>query len=132
MTTAQIVKLTIDWRNAVTDLPPEIQERQTQNLYNALRQMPEVEQVNRISDSDAPDGGMGAAWLKDLLLTEVVPGSLSSVFNAIRQRLPGTPINFEVEVDNQKKRIRVEGVRPEDFDAALDKLTKAVKELSNE
>lgn len=132
MPPTQIIRLTIDWRTAVSDLPSEIQEQQTQNLYHALRQLPEVEQVNRISDSDFPDGSMGAAWLKDLLLAEVIPGNLGSIFNVIRQRLPGTPVNFEIEIDKQKTRIIMDNVRPEDFDAALDKLVKAAKELSGE
>jgi len=130
MTTTQSIKLTIDWRTAVANLPPEVQEQQTQNLYRALRQLPEVEQVDRIPDPEVPDGSMGAAWLKDLLLTKVIPGNLGSLFNTIRQRLPGTPVNFEIEVDGQKRRISMDGVRPENFDAALDKLMKAAKELS--
>lgn len=128
----QNLKLTLDWRTAAADLPPEIQERQTQNLYLALRQLPDVEQVDRIPDPNAPEGGMGFAWLKNLLLTEVIPGNLDSLFKAIRQRLPGTPIDFELEVEGAKKRINMNGVRPEDFDAALNKLVQAAKELSDE
>jgi hypothetical protein len=132
MNANQPLTVTIDWRTAAANLPPEIQEQQTQNLYRTLRQLSELEQVDRILDPDAPDGGMGAAWLKDLLLTKVIPGNLSSLFNTIRQRLPGTPINFEIEVDGQKKRVSMDGVRPEDFDAALEKLIKAASELSGE
>jgi hypothetical protein len=135
MTSAQSITLTLDWRTAAAELPPEIQEQQTQNLYRGLREIPEVEQVDRVPDPDVPDGGMGAAWLKDLLLTKVIPGNLGHIFNAIRQRLPGTPISFEIEVvhvSGQKKRLKMDGVRPEDFDTVLAKLMNAAKELSGE
>jgi hypothetical protein len=135
MTSTQSITLTLDWRTAVAELPPEIQEQQTQNLYRALRELPEVEQVDRITDPNVPDGAMGAAWLKDLLLTKLIPGNLGHIFNAIRQRLPGTPVSFEIEVvdvNGQKKRFKMDGVRPEDFDTVLAKLMSAAKELSGE
>jgi hypothetical protein len=135
MTSAQFITLTLDWRTAAAELPPEIQEQQTQNLYRGLREIPEVEQVDRVPDPDVPDGAMGAAWLKDLLLTKVIPGHLGHIFNAIRQRLPGTPVSFEIEVvhvNGQKQRLKMDGVRPEDFDMMLPKLMIAAKELLGE
>jgi hypothetical protein len=135
MTSAQFITLTIDWRTAAAELPPEIQEQQTQNLYRALRELPEVEQVDRIADPHVPDGAMGAAWLKDLLLTKVIPGNLSHIFSVIRRCLLGTPVSFEIEVvdvNGQKKRFKMDGVRPEDLDTVLDKLKNAAKELSGE
>jgi hypothetical protein len=135
MTSAQSITLTIDWRTAAAELPPEIQEQQTQNLYRALREIPEVEQVDRIADPNVPDGAMGAAWLKGLLLTKVIPGNLEHIFKEIKRRILGTPISFEIEVVNengQKKRVKMDGVRPEELDAALDKLKNAAKELSGE
>ncbi|MGJ3251687.1 MAG: hypothetical protein ACFE0J_11215 [Elainellaceae cyanobacterium] len=132
MTASQPLRLTLDWRSAAASLPPEIQEQQTQNLYRALRQLPDVEKIERIADPDAPDGGMGAAWLKDLLFAEVNLSNLGKLFNIIRQRLPGTPIDFEIEVDGQKKRISMDGVRPEDFDAALDTLVKAANAMTSD
>jgi hypothetical protein len=122
------LKLTLDWRIYVDDIPKEIQERQTQNLYLALRQLPNVERVTRIADPNVPDGAMGAAWLTDLLLTEVFPGSLSSIFNLVQQRLPGTPMDVEIEANG--KRIVIRGVRPENFDATLDKIQQSMNEMS--
>lgn len=121
-------ELIIDWRAYVSDMPPEIRERQTQNLYLALKPLSSVGRVNRVADPNIPDGSMGAAWLTDLLLTEVIPGNFGSIFNAIRQRLPGTPVDFEIEVDG--KRIAMKGVRPEDFDAMLDKVQQTMNEMS--
>jgi hypothetical protein len=135
MTSAQFITLTLDWRTAAAELPPEIQEQQTQNLYRGLREIPEVEQVDRVPDPDVPDGAMGAAWLKDLLLTKVIPGNLGHIFKEIERRIPGTPVSFEIEVVNvngQKKRVKMDGVRPEEFDAMLPKLMNAANELSGE
>lgn len=121
-------ELVLDWRAYVSDMPPEIRERQTQDLYLALKPLSSVGRVNRIADPNVPDGSMGAAWLTDLLLTEVIPGNFGSIFNAIRQRLPGTPVDFEIEVDG--KRIAMKGVRPEDFDAMLGKVQQTMNEMS--
>ena len=122
------LELTLDWRMYVDDIPAEIQERQTQNLYLALRQLPEMERIARVPDPNVPDGGMGAAWLTDLLLTEVFPGGLGSIFNLIRQRLPGTPIDVEIEVGD--RRIVMKGVRPKDFDAVVNKIQQTINEMS--
>lgn len=132
------LKLILDWREAIADLPPELQEQKTQNLYSALRLLPDIERVERCPDSHAPPGSMGAQWLpgtlQTILQTEVIPGSFSGIVNAIRQRLPGTPVNFEIEVENQAgqtRRITMEGVRPEEFDETLRKLKAAAKELAD-
>lgn len=127
MSNLRPVKITLDWRAAGATLPPEIQEQQTQNLYRALRQLPELTRVDRVPDPDVPDGGMGAQWLTDLLMTEVLPGSFGGIVRAIQQRLPGTPMDFELEVDG--KRMKVNGVRPDDFDATVDKLVQAAEKL---
>jgi hypothetical protein len=129
MSNLRPVKITLDWRAAGANLPPEIQEQQTQNLYRALRQLPELTRVDRVADPDVPDGGMGAQWLTDLLMTEVLPGSIGGIVRAIQQRLPGTPMDFELEVDGQKTRISMNGVRPDDFDAAVEKLVQAAERL---
>ena len=129
MSNLRPVKITLDWRAAGANLPPEIQEQQTQNLYRALRQLPELSHVDRVPDPDVPDGGMGAQWLTDLLMTEVLPGSIGGIVRAIQQRLPGTPMDFELEVDGQKTRISMNGVRPDDFDAAVEKLVQAAERL---
>ncbi|MBE9098030.1 hypothetical protein [Vacuolonema iberomarrocanum] len=133
------LKLTLDWQEATSDLPPELQEQKTQNLYTALRQLPDLERVERCPDPDVPVGSMGEKWLpstlQTVLQTEVIPGSIGGIVNAIRQRLPGTPVSFEIEVENRKgrsRRISMNGVRPEDFDETLRKLKEAAKELADE
>jgi hypothetical protein len=127
MSNLRPITITLDWRAASAALPPEIQEQQTQNLYRALRQLPEVNRVDRVPDPDVPEGGMGAQWLTDLLMTEVLPGSIGGIVRAIQQRLPGTPMDFELEVDG--KRMKVNGVRPHDLDATVDKLVQAAEKL---
>lgn len=131
MNAPSVLKITLDWSMSVSDLPIERQERQTQNLYQALQQLPEVESVNRMADPNPPDGSMGAAWLRDLLLTEVIPGNIGSIFRIIQQRLPGTPMNIKIEVDGQKAVIDVEGLRPENLDMVLSKVTKVAQDLKN-
>ena len=125
---SKLIKATVDWREFTLDLPIEIREKRTQSLYSALRQSSDVETVSRIPDPNVPDGSMGAAWLTDLLLTEVIPGNFGSIFNFVRQRLPGTPINLKLEVDGNV--VVIENVRPQDFNSTLDKVTQTVRELS--
>ena len=120
--------ITINWQQEDED--PEWQERQTETLYRELRQMDEVEDVQRVADPDVPDGGMGAAWVWSILQAEVTLENIGKLYGVVRDRLPGTPIDFELS--NGDRKIVVKGVRPEDMDETLKKLMAAAKELGTD
>lgn len=123
------LNITINWRQDERDVDPERQERETEMLYRELRQMDDVEAVNRVPDPDVPDGGMGAAWLWDVLQAEVSVENIGVLYRLVRDRLPGPPIDFELT--NGDRKVVVKGVRPEDMDEAVKKLVAAAKELGD-
>ncbi|MEM9449107.1 MAG: hypothetical protein AAGA75_11290 [Cyanobacteria bacterium P01_E01_bin.6] len=123
------MNITINWRQDERDVDPERQERETEMLYRELRQMDDVEAVNRVPDPDVPDGGMGAAWLWDVLQAEVSVENIGVLYRLVRDRLPGPPIDFELT--NGDRKVVVKGVRPEDMDEAVKKLVAAAKELGD-
>ncbi|MEO0888156.1 MAG: hypothetical protein AAFY54_19805 [Cyanobacteria bacterium J06648_10] len=67
------VSLTIDWREANSQLSEPQQEALTQTMYRELRGLEAVETVERVADSNMPDGAMGAQWLWSILTAEI-PG----------------------------------------------------------
>lgn len=123
------LNITINWRQDERDVDPERQERETEMLYRELRQMDDVEAVNRVPDPDVPDGGMGAAWLWNVLQAEVSVENIGVLYRLVRDRLPGPPIDFELT--NGDRKVVVKGVRPEDMDEAVKKLVAAAKELGD-
>ena len=88
------ISLTIDWRDADSDMPEEQQEVLTQTLFQELRALDEVEDVKRIADPDVPDGGMGANWLWSVLTAEITVEGIKQVCQDVYERLPGKPIEF--------------------------------------
>ena len=79
---ADTILLTIDWRDADSDMPEEQQETLTQTVFQELRALDEVEDIKRVADPNVPDGGMGANWLWSILTAEIT-------FSPRSQALPG-------------------------------------------
>jgi hypothetical protein len=121
--------LTLDWRNAASDLSESQQEALTQSLFRDFQTLDAVEQVQRIADPEVPAGGMGAQWLWSILTAEITVEGIKQVAAEAHARLPGKPMDFTVKMGDQE--ITVKNVRPgdADFDAVLTKLVAAAKEL---
>ena len=125
------ISLTIDWREADSNMPEEQQEVLTQTLFQELRALDEVEDVKRVADPDVPDGGMGANWLWSVLTAEITIEGIKQVCQDAYERLPGKPIEFTLEVDGKKANIGAKNVRPDNFDETLEKLVAAAQKLKD-
>ena len=125
------ITLTIDWREAQSELPEEQQEAVTQSLYQELRSLDEVQDVQRVSDPDMPEGGMGAQWLWNVLTADITVEGLKQVCQDVYARLPGKPIEFTLEVDGEKVSLGGKNIRPDNFDETLDKLVAAAQKLKD-
>ncbi|MEL7358873.1 MAG: hypothetical protein AAFN40_20225 [Cyanobacteria bacterium J06560_6] len=123
------IKLTIDWRDASSEMPEAHQEAFTQRVWQDLRASSAVEKVERLPDPDVPEGGMGAHWLWNVLTAEIPGPALRAAGEEALNQLAGRPIKFTLEVDDKSQKIVVDDVRPDDFDRVLDKLVAAAKEL---
>lgn len=121
------ITLTLDWREAVAEMPEAQQEALTAALFREAQNLEEVERVERLADADVPDGGMGAAWLWSILTAEITIDGIKKLGQEAQARLPGKPIEFTVK--SGESSISVKNLRPEDLDATLDKLVEAAKAL---
>ncbi|MGB3292207.1 MAG: hypothetical protein WBB01_04325 [Phormidesmis sp.] len=124
------IYLTIDWRDADKDVPEAQQEAFTQSVYRSLRSLSEVKSVDRLLDPNAPDGGMGAQWLWNILTAEIPGDGIRVACREALDQLEGKPIKFKLKVNEQTKSIEVEDVSPADFDRVVDKLVAAAKEMN--
>ncbi|MDA0267431.1 MAG: hypothetical protein O3A14_10830 [Cyanobacteria bacterium] len=123
--------LTIDWRDADTDIPETQQEQLTEVLFREMNCFDEVERVERVADPAVPDGGMGAAWLWGILTAEVTVANLKRLGQEVQERLPGKPISFTVKATKDGgAEVSATNVRPDDLDATLEKLVAAAKTLA--
>ncbi|NJN21016.1 MAG: hypothetical protein HC812_07265 [Leptolyngbya sp. RL_3_1] len=123
--------LTIDWRDADTEVPEAQQEQFTEVLFREMNCFDEVERVERVADPAVPDGGMGAAWLWGILTAEVTVENLKRLGQAVQERLPGKPISFTVKATKDgEAEVSATNIRPDDLDATLEKLVAAAKSLA--
>lgn len=128
---ADVVRLTIDWREADSNVPEAQQEAFTQTLFQELRSLDQVATVDRIPDPDAPVGGMGAHWLWNILTAEIPGNGLRVAGQAALDQLAGKPLDFTVEVNGQSQKVSASNVRPDDFDRVLDQLVEAAQKMKS-
>lgn len=123
------VSLTIDWRAASSGIPDTQQEAQTQTLFRELRSLDSIEAVERVPDSDVPQGAMGAQWLWSILTAEISTEALRTAATEVFSRLSHQPMELTIEVDGDSQKIDAKNVRPGDFDEVVDKLVEAAQRL---
>ncbi|MEB3360166.1 MAG: hypothetical protein VKK04_25800 [Synechococcales bacterium] len=108
------LKLIIDWRNAVPNVPADQRERQTQDLYKLLRNTDEASYVQRLYSSQTETGLMGDNLLVEILFATVPLDRLADFYETVRQYLPDIPIQFELEANGQKRTVQLTGDRPKE------------------
>lgn len=131
---ADIFKLTIDWRDADSEMPESQQEAFTQRVWQDLRASSAVEQVNRVVDPAVPDGAMGGHWLWNVLTAEIPGPALRAAGEEALNQLAGKPIEFTVEVEGKEgesRKVSAKNVRPDNVSDVLDQLVEAAKALKD-
>jgi hypothetical protein len=116
MNTTANVKLTINFNDP--DLDAEEREDQAQQLMTELKQMDEVEAVNRVEDPNPPIGNKAiGAILVGLLMAEVNVKNAQKLMGYLGDRLGGKPIELSVEANG--KRLTVKAHSREELEAAI-------------
>lgn len=94
----------LDLSHSVPANDPEELEALTQRLFQQMRELDEVEQVQRVPDPNPPAGSkpLDAAFLVGLLTAEVNAKNIKALLDFIWERLSGKPIELKVE-DNGRK-----------------------------
>lgn len=127
----ETVCLTIDWREADSELPESQQEAFTQTLYRELRSLDSVETVARVPDPAVPAGAMGGQWLWNILTAEIPGDGLRRACQEVFSRLSARQMALTIEVDGQSQKIDAKNVRPDDFDEVIDKLVEAAQKMKS-
>ena len=116
MTETSNVKLTIAFNDP--DLDSEELEEQAQNLLAQMRDLDDVETVDRVLDPNPPVGNKAVgAILVGLLTAEVSPINAKKLFGFLGDRLGGKLIELEVEANGKK--LKVKASSREELEAAI-------------
>ena len=116
MTTDSNIKLTINFNDP--DLDPEERDEQVRRLMNELKQMDEVETVDRVLDPNPPEGNKAVgAMLVGLLAMQVNLANAQKLMGFLGDRLGGKPIELELEANGKK--LKVSAHSREELEAAI-------------
>jgi hypothetical protein len=101
------IKLTVNFNDP--ELTPDERDEQAQQLIKELKDVDEVETVNRILDPNPPEGNKAlGAILVGLLTAEVNAANAKRVFGFLSDRLGGKPIELEVEANGKKLKVKAQ------------------------
>jgi hypothetical protein len=110
------VTLTIAFSDPDLDL--EERDAQAQTLMRDLREMDEVDAVNRVLDPNPPEGNKAfGGFLAGLLMAEVTVENAKKVVVFLGDRLGGKPISLKVEANGKK--LEVSAYSQEELKAAI-------------
>ena len=95
------IRLTFNFNDL--DLTSDERDEQAQRLIAELKDMDEVETVNRVLDPNPPEGNKALGGiLAGLLTAEVSAENAKRVFSFLGDRLGGKVIELEVEANGKK------------------------------
>lgn len=116
MQSLDTVKLTINFNDP--DLEPEEKDVLVQGLLQELRELDEIQLVERVRDLSPPQGNKSlGGFLVGLLTAEVSTQNAKQILAFLRDRLGGKPLELEVEANG--KSLKVKAYSREDLLAAV-------------
>jgi len=116
MTPDSNIKLTIAFNDP--DLDADNLDEQAQRLLGELRQLDEVETVDRVLDPNPPEGNKAIGGiLIGLLTAEVNVGNAQKLMGFLGDRLGGKPIELQVEDNGRKLTVKAHSL--EELEAAI-------------
>jgi len=112
--------VTLDLRNSEPDLAPEELEALTQRLFQQMKAIDEVKEVNRIPEANPPEGSkpLSAAFIVGLLTAEVNAKNIKALLEFLWERLSGKPIELKVEAEGKK--LEVKAYSQQELSAAIE------------
>jgi len=111
------IKLTIAFNDP--DLDSEELEEQAQNLLAQMRDLDEIETVDRVLDPNPPEGNKAVgAILVGLLTAQVNKQNAQKVMGFLGDRLGNKAIELEVEANGKK--LKVKASSREELEAAIE------------
>jgi hypothetical protein len=105
MTHPSNIKLTIAFNDP--DLDSDELEEQAQNLLAQMRDLDEIETVDRVLDPNPPEGNKAVgAMLVGLLTAQVNKENIQKVMGFLGDRIGPKPIELEVEANGKKLKVK--------------------------
>jgi len=99
------IKFTIAFNDPALD--SERLDEQAQNLISELKQMDEVDEVNRVLDPNPPDRNKSmGGFVVGLLTAQVTPENGKKLLGFLGDRLGGKAIEFTVEGNGKKLSVK--------------------------
>ena len=118
------IKFTISFNDPALD--SEELECETQNLLTQMRELDEIETVDRVLDPHPPSGNKSVgAVLVGLLTAEISRENARKLLGFLSERLGNKPIELEVEANGKK--IKIKASSREELEAALSVAQKFVE-----
>jgi hypothetical protein len=116
MNNESTIKLAIAFNDP--DMEPEERDEQAQRFLAELKQVDEVESVERLLDPNPPEGNKSlGGFLVGMLLAEVNPVNGKKLLGFLGERLGGKPIELSVEANGRK--LTVKAHSREELEAAI-------------
>jgi hypothetical protein len=116
------VKLTITFTDP--DLDAEEKDEEVQKLLAQMKDLDEVEAVERVINADAPEGTKSVTgWVVAQLISFVKPENVKQVWGFLSDRLGNKVIELEAEANGKK--IKIKASSQQELEAAV----KAIQEL---
>lgn len=110
------IKLVIAFNDP--ELDSEDREEQAQRLMAELKQMDEVDAVDRVLDPNPPEGNKAIGGiLVGLLTAQVSPANAQKLMGFLGDRLGGKPIELAIEANGKK--LTVKAHSREELEAAI-------------
>jgi hypothetical protein len=123
MSTNSSIKFTIAFNDP--DLDSEELEEQAQNLLAQMRDLDDIEAVDRVLDPNPPAGNKAVGGiLVGLLTAQVNKENAQKVMGFLGDRLGGKPIELEVEANGKK--LKVSAHSREELEAAIEAAQKFI------
>ena len=119
------IKFTIAFNDP--DLDAEERDEQAQRLMAQLKQMDEVDAVDRVLDPNPPEGNKAiGGMLVGLLTAQVSATNAQKLIGFLGDRLGGKAIELEVEANGKK--LKVKANSREELETAIEAAQKFVAE----
>ncbi|MGA7935554.1 MAG: hypothetical protein WCA35_18530 [Kovacikia sp.] len=100
------------------DLDDEELDQEAQRLLVQMKELNEVETVNRVLDPNPPEGNKAiGGFLAGILLAEVNPASVKKLMGFLGDRLGGKPIKLKVKAPDGRE-LELEANSQAEFDYA--------------
>jgi hypothetical protein len=105
MSKSSNIKFTIAFNDP--DLDSEELDEQAKRLVSELKQIDEVDEVNRVIDPNPPEGNKSiGGFVVGLLAAEVSAANAKKLLGFLGDRLVGKPIEFTVEGNGKKLSVK--------------------------